>query len=68
MSIPKLDPQVKYVGASKLRELSAAKLRELSGAIVVQASDCTPLAVIVPFDTWQRVQLLATESIDDKEA
>lgn len=67
MPIPKLDPQVKYIGASRLRQLTAKSLAELKGAIVVQATDASPLAVIVPFATWQQVQR-AAEAGGDRQA
>lgn len=54
--IPKIDPDVKYIGSSKLRELTAIELRALTGAIVVTGAQNTPLAVILPYQTYLRMQ------------
>ena len=54
--IPKIDPDVKYVGSSKLRDLTAAELRALTGAIVVQGAQNMPLAVILPYETYLKLQ------------
>lgn len=54
--IPKIDPDVKYIGSSKLRDLTAAELRALTGAIVVQGAQNTPLAVILPYQTYLKMQ------------
>lgn len=55
MTFPRIDPNVKYCGVSKLRELNADKLRELSGALVIQDNN-EPLAVIVSYETFLLVQ------------
>ena len=54
--IPRIDPDVKYVGPSKLRELNTDALRALTGAIVVQGANLEPLAVILPYETYLKMQ------------
>ena len=54
--IPKIDPDVKYMGSSKLRGLTSRLLRELTGAIVVQSAGAEPLAVILPYESYIRLQ------------
>ena len=54
--IPRIDPDVRYIGSSKLRELTAIELRALTGAIVVQGANNTPLVVILPYETYLRIQ------------
>lgn len=56
MMIPKIDPDVKYIGSSKLRDLTATELRALTGAIVVTGAQNTPLAVILPYETYMALQ------------
>lgn len=63
--IPRVDPQVKYVGTTYLRSLNSDKLRELSGAVVVQAENSDPLAVILPYETYLKMQQVA--GIDDDD-
>lgn len=58
MPIPQIDPNVKYRGTSSLRELNAETLRTLEGAIVIQGADLEPLAVIIPYETYLKMQLL----------
>src|SRR6185295_15800678 len=60
MTIPRIDPNVKYKGTSYLRELNAETLRALEGAIVIQGTDLEPLAVIVPMETYLAMQAAAT--------
>ena len=57
--IPKIDPDVKYVGSSKLRGLTSRLLRDLTGAIVVQSASAEPLVVIVPYQTYLNMQKTA---------
>lgn len=54
--IPRIDPQVKYVGTTYLRTLNSDRLRELTGAVVVQAENSDPLAVILPYETYLKLQ------------
>ena len=53
--IPKIDPQVRYVGISKLRRLNADKLRETTETFVVQDND-KPIAVLLTYDKFIAMQ------------
>ncbi|MBC8030937.1 MAG: hypothetical protein H7Z16_12560 [Pyrinomonadaceae bacterium] len=70
--IPVIDPNVQYVGVSKLRTLNAGKLQSLDKTWVIQDDD-RPLAVILSIDQFLEMQkernaLLATlESIFTEE-
>lgn len=55
MTIPRIDPNVKYCGVSELRKLNAAKLREMPSAIVIQENG-EPIAVIVSYETFLKMQ------------
>ena len=55
MTFPRIDPNVKYCGVSKLRELNSDKLRELPGALVIQENN-EPIAVIVSYETFLLMQ------------
>lgn len=62
--VPIIDPTVRYVGVSKLRELKAEKLRSLHQTLVIQ-DDEKPLAVVLSYDQFlemqnERDQILAT--------
>lgn len=59
MTIPRIDPNVKYKGTSYLRELNAETLRTLEGAIVIQGTDLQPLAVITSMETYLALQAAA---------
>lgn len=56
-AIPVIDPSVKHVGVSKLRELNATKLREetTEGTFVIQEND-TPLAVLLSYEKYLIIQ------------
>ncbi len=54
--IPTIDPQVKYVGVSKLRELNAAKLRENAEYTYVLQDNETPVAVLLSYDMYLSIQ------------
>jgi PHD/YefM family antitoxin component YafN of YafNO toxin-antitoxin module len=70
-AIPYIDPSVKYVGASKLRDLNATKLKESEDTLVIQDND-GPLAVILSYEKYLAIQneLLAVvntmEMLSDK--
>ena|SRR2546423_730965 len=70
--IPVIDPNVRHVGVSKLRQLSADRLRSLDKTLVIQDDD-TPLAVVLSYEQFmemqqEREQILATlETIFEKE-
>lgn len=55
--IPVIDPSVRHVGVSKLRELNASRLREetTSGTFVIQEND-TPLAVLLSYERYLIIQ------------
>lgn len=53
--IPRIDPAVRHVGVSYLRKLNASQLRQLEGAIVI-CDNSEPLAVIVSYETFMRIQ------------
>jgi len=55
MTIPRIDPNVKYCGVSELRKLNSEKLRELPAALVV-LDNGEPLAVIVSFEVFLKMQ------------
>ncbi len=54
-SFPVIDPNVKHVGVSKLRELNATKLRDLDKTLVIQDDD-TPLAVVLSYEQFLEMQ------------
>ena len=54
-SIPYIDPNVQYVGVSKLRSLNATNLHSLDKTLVVQ-DDETPIAVILSYDQFMKIQ------------
>jgi hypothetical protein len=54
-SMPVIDPNVKYVGVSKLRELNATKLKETDDTFVLQDND-QPLAVLVKYRKFMEMQ------------
>jgi PHD/YefM family antitoxin component YafN of YafNO toxin-antitoxin module len=53
--MPVIDPNVKYVGVSKLRELNAAKLKETEDTLVFQDND-QPLAVLLTYSKFMEMQ------------
>jgi hypothetical protein len=52
---PFVDPNVKYVGVSKLRGLNSDKLRETTDTFVIQDND-QPLAVLLTYDRFLAMQ------------
>ncbi|HVP52053.1 MAG TPA: hypothetical protein VMT05_08090 [Terriglobales bacterium] len=54
-AIPIIDPSVKHVGVSKLRELNATTLKETDDTLVIQDND-GPLAVILSYDKYLAIQ------------
>jgi hypothetical protein len=72
-SIPIIDPNVRHVGVSKLRELNATKLKENDQTLVIQDND-NPLAVLLSYERYLIIQqqLLAVYNtvellMDEKE-
>lgn len=53
---PYIDPDVRYVGVSKLRQFNADALRVLTGAYVLQDTDDRPLSVLLPYATYVAMQ------------
>jgi lipid A disaccharide synthetase len=55
-AFPEIDPQIRYVGVSKLRELNAARLREQTDdTFVIQEND-TPLSVLLSYRRYQEMR------------
>lgn len=54
-SIPYIDPNVQYVGVSRLRSLNATKLREINKTLVIQEND-HPLAVLLRYEEFLTMQ------------
>jgi PHD/YefM family antitoxin component YafN of YafNO toxin-antitoxin module len=58
-AIPYIDPRVRHVGVSKLRELNVSKLKELGKdneeTLVIQDND-TPLAVLLSYEKFLIIQ------------
>jgi lipid A disaccharide synthetase len=55
-AFPDIDPQIRYVGVSKLRDLNAAKLREQTDdTLVIQEND-TPLSVLFSYKRYQEMR------------
>jgi predicted transcriptional regulator len=54
-TMPVIDPNVKYVGVSKLRQMNATKLKETDDTFVLQDND-QPLAVLVKYPKFMEMQ------------
>lgn len=54
-TIPLIDPTVRFVGISKLRDLNASKLRDSQETLVFQEND-TPLAVLLSYEKYLIIQ------------
>lgn len=54
-AIPVIDPNVRHVGVSKLRELNATKLRQSEETLVIQDND-NPLAVLLSYERYLIIQ------------
>lgn len=52
---PVIDPTIKHVGVSKLRELNAATLKETEDTFVIQDNN-TPLAVLLSYEKFLIMQ------------
>lgn len=55
-ALPVIDPDVKYVGVSKLRELNATKLKDSQGTTYVLQENDQPLAVLLSYDRYLVIQ------------
>jgi hypothetical protein len=55
-AFPNIDPTIKHVGVSKLRDLNATKLREQEDdTLVIQEND-TPLSVLFSYKRYQEMR------------
>lgn len=55
-ALPDIDPNIKYVGVSKLRDLNATKLREQTDeTLVIQENDIR-LAVLLPYKRYLEIR------------
>ena len=54
--IPTIDPAVKYVGVSRLRDFNAAKLRETTDTTYVLQDNDKPLAVLIGYEMYLHIQ------------
>lgn len=55
-AFPDIDPRIKHVGVSKLRDLNATKLREQEdNTLVIQEND-TPLSVLFSYKRYQEMR------------
>jgi PHD/YefM family antitoxin component YafN of YafNO toxin-antitoxin module len=52
---PVIDPSIKHVGVSKLRELNATALKETDDTFVIQDNN-TPLAVLLSYEKFLNMQ------------
>ncbi len=52
---PVIDPSIKHVGVSKLRELNATALKETDDTFVIQDNN-TPLAVLLTYEKFLDMQ------------
>ena len=55
-SIPMIDPNVKHVGVSKLRDLNATRLREDQETTLVIQDNDQPLAVLLSYEKYLIIQ------------
>jgi hypothetical protein len=55
-AIPIIDPAVKFLGVSKLRDFNATKLRDSSDSTYVFQENDQPLAVLLSYDRYLVIQ------------
>lgn len=55
-ALPRIDPDVKYVGVSKLRDLNATKLKDDQGTTYVLQENDQPLAVLLSYERYLIIQ------------
>lgn len=55
IGIPRIDPNVRHVGVSKLRKLNSNDLRNTQETLVLQEND-TPLAVLLKYENYLILQ------------
>jgi PHD/YefM family antitoxin component YafN of YafNO toxin-antitoxin module len=63
---PVIDPTIKHVGVSKLRELNATKLKETGDTFVIQDNN-TPLAVLLSYEKFLIMQQQLTSVMNTLE-
>jgi hypothetical protein len=51
-----IDPRVKYVGVSKLRQLNADALRKLGDTVFVLQDSDGPIAVLLSYKMFMQIQ------------
>src|SRR5271168_5520360 len=54
-AFPVIDPTIRHVGVSKLRELNATALKETDDTFVIQDNN-TPLAVLLTYEKFLSMQ------------
>jgi hypothetical protein len=55
-AIPNIDPTVKHVGVSKLRDLNATKLKQQNQQTLVIQENDTPLAVLLSYKRFLEIR------------
>jgi hypothetical protein len=55
-AIPNIDPTVKHVGVSKLRDLNATKLKQQNQQTLVIQENDTPLAVLLTYKRFVEIR------------
>lgn len=63
---PVIDPTIKHVGVSKLRELNATALKETDDTFVIQDNN-TPLAVLLTYEKFLLMQEKLTSVMNTLE-
>lgn len=56
IAFPVVDPRTKYVGTSALRTLNTKSITNMSETMVLQDAGDTPIAVIVPYAQYLKMQ------------
>jgi hypothetical protein len=55
-AFPDIDPQIRHVGVSKLRDLNATKLKEQQDETLVIQENDTPLSVLFSYKRYQEMR------------
>jgi lipid A disaccharide synthetase len=55
-ALPNIDPSVRYVGVSKLRNLNATNLKEQTNQTLVIQENDTPLAVLLSYKRFLEIK------------
>lgn len=53
---PYIDPNVRYMGVSRLREMNCEVLRDLTETLVIQDKNDVPLVVIMDYEIFLEMQ------------